>query len=75
MFRAWGADIINMSISTEAILANELQIPYAVIAMATDYDCWKTDEKPVTWDEILKTFSANVEKVTQLLINVMPKVK
>jgi len=67
MFRAWGADIINMSIAPEAILANEAGIPYAAVAMSTDYDCWKEDEKPVTWEEILKVFKQNVEKVTRLL--------
>lgn len=75
MFRAWGADVINMSVATEAILANELKIPYAAIAMSTDYDCWKEDEKPVTWDEILEVFHMNVNNVTQIIINTLPKVK
>jgi len=67
MFRNWGADVINMSIATETILANEAGIPYAAVAMSTDYDCWKEDEAPVTWDEILKIFESNVENVTDLL--------
>jgi 5'-methylthioadenosine phosphorylase len=75
MFRAWGADIINMSIAPEAILANELGIPYAAVAMSTDYDCWKEDEAPVTWDDILAVFKKNVEKVTSLLVKTIPKVK
>ena len=49
MFRAWGADVINMSIAPECILANEIGIPYAAVALSTDYDCWKTDEEPVIW--------------------------
>ncbi|WP_320170049.1 S-methyl-5'-thioadenosine phosphorylase [Maridesulfovibrio sp.] len=73
MFRAWGADIINMSTAPEAILANEAGIPYAAIAMSTDYDCWKTDEAPVTWDEILKIFKANAENVTSALIKTIGK--
>ncbi len=68
MFRAWGADIINMSTAPEAALANEAGIPYAAVAMSTDYDCWKTDEEPVTWDDILKIFQENAEKVTSMLI-------
>ncbi|MBU0762124.1 MAG: MTAP family purine nucleoside phosphorylase, partial [Candidatus Altiarchaeota archaeon] len=40
MFRLWGADVINMSVATEVALANELKIPYAAVAMSTDYDCW-----------------------------------
>ena len=75
MFRLWGADIINMSIAPEAALANEAGIPYAAVAMSTDYDCWKTDEEPVTWDEILTVFKANVEKVINLLITTIPEIK
>ncbi len=66
MFRLWGADVINMSIAPECILANEIGIPYAAIALSTDYDCWKTDEEPVTWEEVLKVFNQNVEKCHSL---------
>lgn len=72
MFRAWGADVINMSVATEAALANEAGIPYAAVAMSTDYDCWKTDEAPVSWDAILNVFNGNAEKVTRLLIEAIP---
>ncbi len=72
MFRNWGADIINMSIATETILANELGIPYAVIAMSTDYDCWKQDENPVSWEEICRVFQNNAEKVTNILLDCVP---
>ena len=75
MFRIWGADVINMSVAPEAILANEAGIPYAAVAMSTDYDCWKEDEEPVEWSEILKVFGQNVEKVTKLLVNTVTKVK
>ena len=75
MFRLWGADIINMSIAGEAILANEAGVPYAVVAMSTDYDCWKADEEPVSWDAIVGVFKKNAEKVTNLLIQVIPEVK
>jgi 5'-methylthioadenosine phosphorylase len=74
MFRIWGADIINMSIAPEAALANEAGIPYAAVAMSTDYDCWKEDEKPVSWEEVLRVFSSNAGKVTNLLVTVIPKI-
>ncbi len=74
MFRAWGADIINMSIAPEAILANEIGIPYAAIAMSTDYDCLFDDVSPVTWEEVLHVFKENADKVTNLLISVIPKI-
>lgn len=73
MFRQWGADVINMSIAPEAILANEAGLQYAVIAMSTDYDCWKDDEAPVTWDAILEIFSKNAEKMKKLLVRIIEK--
>jgi 5'-methylthioadenosine phosphorylase len=74
MFRIWGGDVINMSIAPEAALANEAGIPYAVVAMSTDYDCWKEDEAPVTWDEILKVFKQNAVNVKNLLLKVIPTI-
>ncbi|MFX0174881.1 MAG: S-methyl-5'-thioadenosine phosphorylase [Candidatus Hodarchaeota archaeon] len=75
MFRIWGADVVNMSIAPETILANEAGIPYAAVAMSTDYDCWKDDEAPVTWEEILQIFSKNVNNVIALLTNAIKKIK
>lgn len=67
MFRLWGADLINMSTAPEVSLANEAGIPYAAIAMSTDYDCWKTDEEAVSWEEVIKVFNENVHKVISLI--------
>lgn len=75
MFRMWGADVINMSVAPECILANELGIPYAAIALSTDYDCWKTDEDPVTWEEVIKVFNHNVENVIKLLVKTITSFK
>jgi 5'-methylthioadenosine phosphorylase len=74
MFRAWGADLINMSTAPEAILANESNIPYAVIAMSTDYDCWKTGEDAVTWEAVIKVFNLNVLKVIKVISNTIIKI-
>jgi 5'-methylthioadenosine phosphorylase len=71
MFRMWGAEVINMSVATEAILAVEAGVPYAAVAMSTDYDCWKTDEPPVTWEEICTIFKDNAQKVTSVLVEVI----
>ncbi len=75
MFRGWGADLINMSIAPECILANEAGIPYATIAMSTDYDSWKDDEEPVTWEAVLETFLGNSEKVKSILVSLIPKIR
>lgn len=75
MFRMWGADVINMSTAPEVILANELEIPYAAVAMSTDFDCWKTDEEPVSWREIIDIFNQNVHNVIGLLLATLKKIE
>jgi adenine phosphoribosyltransferase len=74
MFRGWGADVVNMSIAPEATLAREVDLEYSAVAMSTDYDCWKIDEKPVSWEEISKIFGENAEKMKKLLVKTIEKV-
>lgn len=71
MFRQWGADVINMSTVPEVILANELGIPYQSIAMSTDYDCWKEDEEPVTFEIVIQRMKENADRVRKILIKVI----
>ena len=44
MYRAWGADVIGMTAMPEAKLAREAELPYALVGMVTDYDCWREGE-------------------------------
>jgi len=44
MHRQWGGDVIGMTALPEAKLAREAEIAYALIALPTDYDCWKRPE-------------------------------
>ncbi|XP_046520151.1 S-methyl-5'-thioadenosine phosphorylase isoform X3 [Equus quagga] len=74
MFRAWGADVINMTTVPEAVLAKEAGICYASIALATDYDCWKENEEEVSVDRILKTLKENANKATSLLLTTIPQI-
>lgn len=72
LFRQWNADIINMTMVPESVLAREAEICYCNIAMVTDYDCWK--DHNVSHAEVLKTMAANLDKVKQLLMHVVPLV-
>ncbi|MBN2454245.1 S-methyl-5'-thioadenosine phosphorylase [Candidatus Woesearchaeota archaeon] len=74
MFRIWGADVINMSIASECILANEAGIPYAAVAMSTDYDSFRDDVEPVSWAEIEKVFGQNADRVKKLLVSSIQKI-
>jgi len=42
MHRLWGGDLIGMTAMPEAKLAREAELPYALVALVTDYDCWKS---------------------------------
>ena len=70
LFRQWGADIINMSIAPEAILANEAEVEYAAIAMSTDYDCWKEGED-VSWEMIKEIMKDNSERMKKILMKLI----
>jgi 5'-methylthioadenosine phosphorylase len=76
LYRSWGADLVNMTICPEAILAKEKGILYASIAMATDYDCWReSKEGSVCVEEVMATFKKNVEKVAKLILGIVPNIQ
>jgi 5'-methylthioadenosine phosphorylase len=41
LYRQWGAQVIGMTAMPEARLAREAELPYALLAMVTDYDSWR----------------------------------
>jgi len=73
LFREY-ADIINMSTAPEAILAREAGLEYAAIAMSTDYDCWKQDEKAVSFEEVRKVADQNAENVKKVLLKTIESI-
>jgi len=75
MYRIFGADVVNMSIAPECALSNEAGIPYAAVAISTDYDSWKENEIDVTWEEILDTFGKNVKNVIKLIVEIIPEIE
>ncbi|MEM2974332.1 MAG: S-methyl-5'-thioadenosine phosphorylase [Candidatus Micrarchaeia archaeon] len=72
LFRSWKADIVNMTIVPECVLAREAQMCYASIAMVTDYDCWK--RHAVDAAEVIKTMKMNVNNVKELIKRVIPRI-
>ena len=73
-FKSMGVDVVNMSTVPEVVLARELGICYASVAMATDYDAWRVGEEAVTWEMILKVMENNAVNVKKLLLNVIKKI-
>ncbi|MCA9656941.1 MAG: S-methyl-5'-thioadenosine phosphorylase [Myxococcales bacterium] len=60
LYRSWGADIIGMTALPEAKLAREAELGYAILALATDYDCWRVGEEEVSVDAVLAVLKKNV---------------
>lgn len=58
LYRAWGCDIIGMTAMPEARLAREAELPYALLAMVTDYDCWR-DGADVDVADIIRVMGEN----------------
>ncbi len=72
--RQLGFAVIGMTNLPEAKLARESEIALATLAMITDYDCWKTDEEPVTADAVAAHLHANVEAAKDILARAIPMV-
>ncbi|XP_076659523.1 S-methyl-5'-thioadenosine phosphorylase isoform X2 [Halictus rubicundus] len=67
-WRFWGGDLVGMTTCPEVYLAKEAGLLYALIAMATDYDCWRDCEDNVHAADVVVVFKKNVDKVKNLLI-------
>ena len=67
LYRQWGCDVIGMTNMPEAKLAREAEMPYATVAMVTDYDCWHEDHAEVDVAAVIKVLKANVEKAQRLV--------
>lgn len=62
MHRLWGGDVIGMTAMPEARLAREAELPYCLIALATDYDSWKS-RPPLKEGETAPTEQALLEEI------------
>ena len=67
LYRSWGCDVIGMTNMPEAKLAREAELPYASVAMVTDYDCWHEDIAHVEVAQIIAVLNANAAKARGLV--------
>jgi 5'-methylthioadenosine phosphorylase len=72
LYRSWGCSVIGMTAMPEAKLAREAELPYAIVAMVTDYDCWHEDHGHVTVDQVIKVLTGNAENARKLVMAVAP---
>lgn len=67
LYRSWGADLIGMTALPEAKLAREAEICLAVVAMVTDYDCWREAEESVSVEMVLKVMNENTKAIQEVI--------
>jgi 5'-methylthioadenosine phosphorylase len=65
LHRSWGASLIGMTVMPEAKLAREAEICYALVALPTDYDCWKPHPANLDQAKLIEEILANVKAATQ----------
>jgi 5'-methylthioadenosine phosphorylase len=70
LYQSWGAGIIGMTAMPEARLAREAELPYALLAMVTDYDCWH-DGGDVDITDIMRVMAANADIARQTIVNLV----
>ena len=74
LYRSWGCHVIGMTNMPEAKLAREAELPYATVAMVTDYDCWHPDHDNVDVATIVRVLHDNADKACALIKRVAPLV-
>ncbi len=74
MHIAWGGDLIGMTVMPEAKLAREAQICYALIALSSDYDCWRPHEQSKDKQTLLAEIIGNLQAATNNAIELIKTV-
>jgi 5'-methylthioadenosine phosphorylase len=72
LYRSWGVSVIGMTAMPEAKLAREAELPYAALALSTDYDCWHESEEDVSVDKVVAVMHKNVASARQTIAALAP---
>jgi 5'-methylthioadenosine phosphorylase len=68
LYRQWGCDVIGMTGMPEAKLAREAELPYALVGMVTDYDCWRENTAHVEVGDVIAQLGANADIARRLVV-------
>jgi 5'-methylthioadenosine phosphorylase len=72
LYRSWGCHVIGMTNMPEAKLAREAELPYASVAMVTDYDCWHDDHDHVDVAQVIACLLGNAATAKGLIAAMAP---
>lgn len=67
LHRSWGCDLVGMTGMPEAKLAREAELPYALVAMVTDFDCWHEGDD-VDVANIVKVMHGNAALARAMIV-------
>jgi 5'-methylthioadenosine phosphorylase len=76
LYQSWGCDVIGMTAMPEAKLAREAELPYALVGMITDYDCWREGDEAVQVSTMLVRLKENAgtaRRMVEALAKTLPK--
>lgn len=68
LYRQWGAQVIGMTAMPEAKLAREAELPYALLAMVTDFDAWREGEAAVNVEAVVAQMHANAALARRTIV-------
>jgi 5'-methylthioadenosine phosphorylase len=71
MHRQWGADVVGMTALPEARLAREAEMAYALIALPTDYDCWRPRPDDESEASLLEEIIGNLTRATEASVELI----
>ncbi|MHC5060363.1 MAG: S-methyl-5'-thioadenosine phosphorylase [Planctomycetota bacterium] len=74
MHKAWGGDLIGMTAMPEAKLARQAQMCYGLVALVSDYDCWREHDPAVKKQDLLQEIIGNLQAATQNAIELIKAV-
>jgi 5'-methylthioadenosine phosphorylase len=72
LYRAWGCDVVGMTAMPEAKLAREAELPYALVALCTDYDCWHAGHGDVSVEAVVAVLRQNVAAASRAVAALAP---
>jgi 5'-methylthioadenosine phosphorylase len=74
MHRKWGADLVGMTAMPEAKLAREAQMCYALVALVSDYDCWRPRRKQIDKQSLLREIIGNMQRASENCLRMIEQV-
>jgi 5'-methylthioadenosine phosphorylase len=73
-FRTMGWSVVNMTGYPESVLAAEAGLPYASVALVTDYDAGVDGHEPVTMTAVMRVMASNIERLHLVLEAALPTI-